>query len=197
MDACDGGNIGFQQESNPVTSCESNPMSQEASLVAMSSMMMVPKPPNVHHDPFFSSGWDSLSSMNQYRQNLGCLPVSHRDFGHFAFSPVPLWENQGINPHLAQYPTPDSSLVKTVPQAPCLMSQGLPNMLGPMGLPQYGQIHIPGPNRTSNVEGGASEGTRNREGDTMGSPSTEGKRKRMPNSSSPCDRKKVISVVPN
>lgn len=193
MEACDGGDMGFQRGCNAVTNCDSNPVSQEASSVATSSMIMMPKPPNMHHDPFFSSGWDSFSSMTQNHQSFGCPPaVPHQDYENFTFPPVPLWENQGITPHLAQYLPTNSSFAETVPRPPCFMNQGLPN-----GLPQYGPIPISEPNYASNVEGGAIEGTQNREVEAMSSPSTERRRKRTPESSSPCDPNKVTSVASN
>ncbi|OWM80626.1 transcription factor bHLH74 [Punica granatum] len=197
MEACDGGDMGFQQVGNAVTNRESNPISQEASMMAMSSMAMIPKPANVHHDPFFGFGWDPLSSMTQNHQNFGCPPVvPHRDFASFPFPPLPLWENQGIPPHLAHYPPPDSSFIDMVPRAPCFVSRGLSDMVGPVGLPQSGPVANPGPNYASNVGDSAIEGTRNTEGEAMGSPSTERRRKRTPDSSSPYDPNKNTEGEP-
>ncbi|KAK4770508.1 hypothetical protein SAY87_031040 [Trapa incisa] len=183
MEACDGGGMEFQQENAAAAPNfeHANPISQEASTVAMNPMVMMPKPPNTHRDPFFSPNWDSFSSMTQSYQTF----VSHQDFENFSFPPVPLWENQGMAPNMAQYLPTHSGFVETVPRAPCFMNRSLPDCL-----PQ-GPNHIPpGPNYASNVEGGggASEGTQNKEGEAMSSPSSEMRRKRTPESSSTYDR---------
>ncbi|KAK4744817.1 hypothetical protein SAY87_011129 [Trapa incisa] len=190
MEACDDGDMEFQQKSNAIAHSDSaNPICQEASTVATSSMVMMPKPPNMHQDPFFSSNWESFFPMTQNNQNFGCLPpvVSHQDYENFSFPPVHLWENQGMAPHMPQYLPTHSGYVKTAPRAPCFMNRGLTN-----DFPQFSPNHIPpGPNYASNLEGGgANEGTQNREGETMSSPSSERRRKRTPESSSTYDPNK-------
>ncbi|KAK4748349.1 hypothetical protein SAY87_014935 [Trapa incisa] len=188
MEACDGGEMGFQQERNAGTNCKSNPISHDAS--AMTPMMM-PKPSNVHQDRFFNSGWDPLSAMVQSHHNVGCPPnVSHKDFANFHLPPT-LWENQGIIPHLANYPPPNPGFLEMAPRALGLMSCGLPDIVGPMRLFPYGSVANSGPDYALNVEGGNNEGAQDRGVDAMNSPSAERRRrKRTPDSSSPYELNK-------
>ncbi|KAK4800650.1 hypothetical protein SAY86_021137 [Trapa natans] len=190
MEGCDGGEMRFQQERNVVTNCESNPISHEASAMAMTPMMMMSKSSNVHQDPFFSSGWVPHSTMAHGHQNFGCPPiVSHRDFANFHLPPVPLWENQGITPHLPNYPPPNSGFLEMVPTAPSLMSSGLTDMVGPVGLSQYGPVTNSRSGYALNVEGGGSEEAQDRGEDTMNCPA-ERRRKRTLDSSSPYESNK-------
>ncbi|CAK9173873.1 unnamed protein product, partial [Ilex paraguariensis] len=131
----DNGDMGFQHRG---PSSGMNPISVSEKILgrAMSSGAIIKSTNGA--DPFFDSGWDSLS-MSQSENFGGSSMVPPTDFAHPPF-PV-LLANQAIvtSSHLVNYPS-DLGPVDMVPKLPSFGSGNFSEMVSSFGLPESGLI---------------------------------------------------------
>ena len=128
----DNGDVGFQHR-GPSSGMNPIPMSEKILGRAMSSGTIIKSTNGA--DPFFGSGWDSLS-LSRSENFGGSSPTE------FANPPFPvLLANQAIDSsvHLVHYPS-DLGLVDMVPKLPSFGSGNFSEMVSSFGLPESGQI---------------------------------------------------------
>ncbi|CAK9174796.1 unnamed protein product [Ilex paraguariensis] len=154
----DNGDMGFQHRGS---SSGMNPISVSGKILgrAMSSGAIIKSTNGA--DPFFGSGWDSLS-MSQSENFGGSSMVPLTDVAN---PPFPLLlTNQAIDSssHLVHYPS-DLGLVDMVPKLPSFGSGNFSEMVSSFGLPESGQITNSGCpiNYLRNREGGTANTSTN------------------------------------